>query len=128
MGTPKLSPYGRVTVAAMESRVSRVEALEEIRAAMEVVVLTAIDSARRSGHGAPTDVESECLIYAASMLGGLRMALALTGREMTEEEIGRFMGDTMHLYREMMSDELMQACHAGDAARAKSAHEEVGDG
>ena len=112
MGIPELSPYGRVAVAAMESRVSRVEALEEIRAAMEVVVLTAIDSARRSGHGAPTDVESECLIYAASMLGGLRMALALTGREMTEEEIGRFMGDTMHLYREMMSDELMQACHA----------------
>ena len=112
MGTPELSPYGRVTVAAMESRVSRVEALEEIRAAMEVVVLTAIDSARRSGHGAPTDEEGERMIYAASMLGGLRMALALTGREMTEEEIGRFMGDTMHLYREMMSDELMQACHA----------------
>ena len=34
MGIPELSPYGRVTVAAMESRVSRVKALEEIRAAM----------------------------------------------------------------------------------------------
>ena len=115
MGTPERSPYGRVTSAAMEDGTSRVEALEEIRAVMEVVVLTAIDSARRSGHDAPTDEEGERMIYAASMLGGLRMALALTGREMTEEEIERCMGDTMHLYREMMSDELMQACHAGDA-------------
>lgn len=115
MGTPELAPYGRVTVAAMENRVSRVQALEEIRAAMEGVALTAIDSARRCGHDVPTDKESERMIYAASMLGGLRMALALTGRDMTEEEIERFMGDTMHLYGEMMSDELMQACHAGDA-------------
>jgi len=116
MGIPERAPYGRVTAAAIESGVSRVEALEEIRAAMEVVVLTAIDSARRCGHDVPTDKESERMIYAASMLGGLRMALAMTGRDMTEDEVEHFMHNTMHLYGEMMSDELMQACHAGDAA------------
>jgi len=44
------------------------------------------------------------------------MALAMTGRDMTEDEVENFMHNTMRLYGEMMSGEPDGHRRAGDAA------------
>ena len=110
------SPYERVDVAAHEHGVSRVEALEDIRELMLITVNTAVKSARLGGVEVPMSDEIAGMIYAASTLGGLRMALALADADMTEDEVEHYMKCSTYLYREMMSDELMRMCAAGDAA------------
>jgi hypothetical protein len=99
----------------MNDGITRVEALEQIRDWMEVVAQTAVMSASRFGVRLE-DVESHLpRLYAESILGGITTACALGGRELTTGEADRILGETMHLYTEMMSDGLMQACIEGDA-------------
>lgn len=116
MGVPQMAPYGRVTLAAMDNGVSRVEALEQIREWMSAVVLTAVESA--AGIGVLiSDVDSKLpAIYAASMLGGITVACALGGRALTDDESSNVLFRTARLYSQMMGDELMRDCEAGDAA------------
>lgn len=110
-----MEAYDRVTKSAEYSGVTRVEALEQIREWMNGVAWAAEQTATSIGRVTVDAADNLCAIYAASVLGGITCACALAGHDLTDAEAQDVLMRISQLYTEMMSDELMRACEAGDA-------------